>query len=339
MFSYSDPVGTGLLAHTSSLQLYREKVHELYFSAASAQNSAFTLLEAFENVQSQDIITASIEWRAYPRSVNQPDASIDADRINLQDEYVEWQVIRSSSGSISKIIFTTEFGQYYQTLAEANLDALVDAVRELYPSASPTSLDLLGVAQPPTSGRERAFLFERHLRNNPWNNGNKGILCLSQGANTAGALFGLVKDCSINRPDVPADAVCSAPSCVPSRDSDPAVCLVAQNAARSFQGISLKDPVGIQITQLLGTWTVNNRLVDTSDSTSNQGLWTIERNGRRAVLDLSVGDVRLAGGLVVSGSQVARNVLVTAEVIGTDETNLPAWARTGQESNLRSQIS
>jgi hypothetical protein len=120
-------------------------------------------------------------------------------------------------------------------------------------------------------------------------------------------------------------------SCGPGRNSDPVICQAAQNTARSSRAISLVDPVGIRIKKLTGSWEIGGVAVDINDFSSNQGIWVISRNGRRAVLDLTKG-VTLGSSAITSGAQVSNELQVEAAVISAPEISLPDWAKTGQES-------
>ena len=152
------------------------------------------------------------------------------------------------------------------------------------------------------------------------------------------ALFNLVGQCAIPRPDLPPGSVCAnvGGACGSNRDSDPNVCLASQQAVRGQQGISLEDPVGVEIVALDGIWEVDGQQIDINAPASNQGAWTVSRNGRRAVLTVQDG-LTLDGEVITTGTQVAKALRVRARVITAPETALPVWARIGNES-LRGPI-
>ncbi|NJN31335.1 MAG: peptidoglycan-binding protein [Synechococcales cyanobacterium RM1_1_8] len=73
---------------------------------------------------------------------------MDRDRQDLQEEYVEWS-LSPAAGPPSSLTFTTEFPEYFEALADVSFEALVAGLREIMPSANPTSQELLGVARAP----------------------------------------------------------------------------------------------------------------------------------------------------------------------------------------------
>ncbi len=335
MFAYQDPTGTGVLASQNALDIYRTAVDGFYRRSALRLNSAFTLLEAFEGVTPErGLSITTLPWIAFPRLANQPFNVIDANRFQLQDEYVEWRT-EFEGGQVARITFTTEFPEYYQALAQVSTEALIAGIQDAIPGANPTVEELFGLGFNPdlASPGTRADRFRANLRQNPWNNGEKGILCLTQTNNTVRALFGLVEPCAIARRDIPATAVCGMVACVPGRNSDPVICQASQNLARNLNGLSLQDPVGIRIMRLVGTWKINGQDIgDINDPAQNQGAWVISRNGRRAVLEVGKG-VTIADTVITSGAQVAAQLQVGADVISVPESALPDWAKTGEESS------
>ncbi|WP_017318538.1 hypothetical protein [Mastigocladopsis repens] len=340
MFAYADPTGSDFLNRQNALEIYRSEIDIFYRRSALQRNSAFTFLEAFEGLTPEKgLRVVTIPWLAFPKLANRPFEVIDANRFDLQDEYVEW-LTETRDGKVTRVTFTTEFPEYYQALAKVSADALIAGIQDTIAGANPTIEELFGSGFNPrtASPQSRSDQFRRHLRQNPWNNGQKGILCLTQTNNTAGALFGLVEPCAISRLDIPAAAVCGQVSCVPERNSDPAICQEAQNAARNSLGLSLQDPVGIKMLRLEGLWNIKGQQIDINDPSENQGAWVISRNGRRAVLDVTQ-EVTIENTTITTGAQVAAKLTVGADVIAAPESVLPDWAQTGEESSrLISQI-
>jgi hypothetical protein len=234
---------------------------------------------------------------------------------------------------VGRITFTTEFPEYFEALATARVDALKQELARLDPSVNPSDEQLFGAGPNPAgqSGLTRAQRFRDNLAANPLNAGVR-ILCLTQQFNTLGALFNLLGHCGVARLNLPASAVCGSVggACGPGRNSDPAVCLAAQNLARSKFGLSLKDPAGIVIRRLDGAWSLDGQAVDINDAASNQGLWSVARGGRRAVLDVRPG-LELDGQPIRCGAEVADRLFVGAAVLAAPEAALPAFARTGAE--------
>lgn len=341
MFAYVDPTGTEFLESQGALDEYRSIIDGLYRNAARFPDSGFTLLDAFENLPADASQINAVPWRAFPVTASAPFEQIDRDRFRWQDEYVEWWTERSETGQVTRITFTTEFPEYYQALARVSVEALIAGIQDVIPDANPTLDDLFGPRFDPriANGETRAQLFRRNLRQNPWNNGEKEILCLTQRFNTVGALFNLVEKCSVQKAGIPSSAVCDAVgvACGSGRSSDPIICQASQNLVRGDRAVSLVDPIGVKIAQLLGSWEIDgtpvdiNAPVDINDETNRKSMWTISRNGRRAVLDLTKASVTLGGDPITSGAQVANELQVEAEVISATDSTLPTWARTGQE--------
>ena len=332
MFQYTDPGGT--LKPAAALKNYRLDLHGQYTSSAKRARSAFTLLEAFEGLAASKKRNAAVDWLAFPRSAQATNVQIDADRFNLQDEYVEWRV-ESTGGQVTKITFTTDFLAYYAALARVSAAALTAAIKAVIPGANPTATDLFGGAAP--AGEEaRTRRFIARAQQNPWINGQKGILCLAHGSNTLGALFGLVDAAAVPMTNIQPGAICSAlgNNCVPSRNSDPSIAAAVQTLARNGNSLSLVDPVGIVIKTLAGIWRVGNNEVDINNAATNGGIWKITRSGRRAELKVSP-TLRLDDAPIVSGAQVAALLSVQSVVVSAADTALPDWARVGQESSSR----
>ncbi len=179
-------------------------------------------------------------------------------------------------------------------------------------------------------------MFRAHLQENPWNNGEKGILCLTQRFNTLNALFNLLAACSVRRTQGTPENTCSlvGAACGPARSSDPALCATAQRSVRGNLGLSLRDPTGVRIVKLDGVWRINNSTIDINDPAQNQGSWVVSRNARRAVLTIAAG-LTVDGSPVRTGAQIARKLQVAADVLAAPDAALPLWARVGVESSSR----
>jgi hypothetical protein len=343
MFPYSDPVGTNLLEEKGALGHYRDLVDAQYQRFARLENSAFTFLEAFDELApGTEIAHQTIDWRAFPITAPATPAEIDADRLRFQDEYVEWRVERDSSGQPVRIVFTTEFSEWFEALARADVDALKEGVAEVIPGADPADAELFGLGPNPheQSALTRSTRFRNNLVSNPWNVGAGGILCLTQRFNTLAALFNLVGQCGVPRRELPATAVCAnvGGACGPGRNSDPAVCAAAQQLARIDFGLTLADPAGIVIRRLEGEWALDGQpIADINDPDDAQGIWRVTRNGRRAVLEIPP-TLQLNGQPIGSGAQVADHLIVGASAIAAPDAALPAFARIGFENQLRGVV-
>lgn len=323
MFDYVDPTGTGVLEAEGALSVYRDILDSFYDSAVMTPATRFVGLE--------DIPIGSnpkfVDWPAFPVTATASDQEIDEQRFKLQDEYVEWQVQQNPTGGVSSITFTTDFPEYFQALAEVSEAALIVGIQGVIPEANPTTEELFGPSFDPktASPSERAAAFRNVTTvgfgsgatsvSNPWNNGDKGILCLGQQFNTMGALFNLARLCAVPNPGIPPSSQCSAVggACGPSRSSDPRICSEAQSVSRIPLSLSLQDPVGITIRELKGNWRQDGVVIDINSSTH----FSILRNGRRAVLNVNDG-LTLDGLPVQTGAQVSKLLDVALEVIPAD---------------------
>ncbi len=340
MFNYTDPAGRNFLSNDAVTQAFRQRMQGVYDSFARRPNSGLTWIEAFQQLSGGQLPQQpSVDWLAFPITAQATDKQIDRDRFEHQDEYIEWRA-ETKQNKLSRVTFTTEFPEYYEAFAAVGLDALVSAITDVIPDADPTVDELFGTGFNPNTttpiGRSQTFL--DHLRENPWNNGQKGILCLTQQFNTLGALFNLLATCGVPRTQGTPENTCSivAPTgaCGPGRSSDPAVCAEAQRAARAKIGFTLRDPAGVRIVKLEGAWKIKNTVIDVNDPTQNQGTWLISRNGRRAVLTVVQG-LTVDGDPLLTGAQVARKLRVAADLLAAPDSALPDWARIGVESGSR----
>ncbi len=340
MFDYTDPVATGVLAAQGALTDYRTILHSQYRQFALLPQSGFTLLEAFDGLAPE---LTDVPWIAFPRTAQASDNDIDTNRFRggpqdtgFQDEYVEWHVERDATSRIARITFATEFPEYYEALAAVGMDALVAGIQDCIPGANPTPEELFGTGfdagVATKTARQRQFI--RTLPRNPWQNGQKGILCLQQRFNTLGALFNLVGKCAVLLPGSTANACAnaSAGACGPDRNSDPRVCTAAQEVRRANRVVSLADPAGIQIQELGGIWKIDGQQIDVNNAADNQSVWSITRNGRRATLNVTP-RLTLVDDAIVTGAQVSKVLRVAARVISAPESAVPPWAKTGQESS------
>jgi hypothetical protein len=337
MFAYSDPTKTGFLQQTGALQSYREKVFALDESFGALTKSGFTQREAFEELApgaTVDITT--VDWKAFPITAPATPQEIDRNRFRFQDEYVEWRAETKANHSLRQITITTEFSEYFQVLAQVGSAVLKQEVQNLYPGANPTDEELFGSGFNPATAtaNARGDRFIRNLQDNPWNNGQKGILCLTQQFNTLSALFNLLGQCGIPKPDIDPGSVCGnvGGACGPGRNSDPRVCSAAQSLARGDRSFSLQDPAGVALLRLdgLGLWSVDGQSVDINDEMSNKGVWKVTRNGRRGVFSFQR-DVRFAGAPIHTGADLCNQLFVGADVVHAPNALLPEWARAGKE--------
>lgn len=331
MFAYSDPTGTDALTQMGGLPVYQALLNAQDQKYGCSTGSSYVVREAFASLAAcQQAQTASVKWAAFPKRAVGTNDEIDASR-DVQDEYVEWHVEKDAWGKVARVTFTTEFFTFYEALASVSMGALIWAIQQVIPGANPAAEELFGPDfNPDTSTpEERMKQLVAHCADNPWNNGTKGILFLMQRSNNLHALFDLTGDCAIARPERDTSSICAMGNCEPARNSDPNVCQAVQLIACAKNGLSLQDPVGVRITDLTGIWKVDGRQVDINDPADNGGVWTVSRNGRRGVLELSK-NVTMGDDPITSGAQIATALEVAADVIYAPMTFLPVWAKSGQ---------
>ena len=336
MFNYKDPGGS--LKPAKALTNYRQSLHEQYRMHAKNPNSAFTFLEAFLEMSPGKVPQeAAVQWSAFPITATGTNAEIDDRRFDFQDEYVEWRVERSA-GKVKQVTFTTEFLEYYEALASVGLAELVAGIKAVIPTANPKATELFGAGFNPATSTPvgRASRFRSFAKQNPWNNGTRGILCLAQQFNTLGALFNLTGPAAIVNTSVSPGAICGTLGnfCGPNRNSDPSIATAVQNLSRANRDLSLRDPVGIEIITLSGIWKRNGTQIDINDPAQNGGLWVISRTGRRAVLKNASG-LTVDGETISTGAQLAIRLRVQARIVSALEADMPEWSRIGQEGSVR----
>lgn len=338
MFNYVDPAGRNFLGNLLVEAEFRLKMQTEYESFARRPNSGFTWIEAFgELAGGQTPGSPTVPWKAFPLTATGSDREIDDDRLSFQDEYVEWRVERSGT-KLAKVTFTTEFPEYFEAFAAVGFAALKSAIQDAIPGADPTEAEVFGAgfSSAAASAIGRARQFRQRLRDNPWNNGTKGILCLMQRFNTLGALFNLLTECGVPRAGGAPEGTCAlvGGACGDGRNSDPVICTTAQTSVRDQKGFTLRDPAGIRLLELQGTWTVDGTVIDINNPAVNQGAWIVDRNGRRGVLT-NIPKLKLDGDAIVTGTQLSRQLQVGADLLTAADAALPDWARITEETGSR----
>ena len=148
------------------------------------------------------------------------------------------------------------------------------------------------------------------------------------------ALFNLLRVCGVPQPNLnPGDVCASSDSaCAPNRNSDPSVCIAAQNLVRADRSFYPREPCRVRILDLdrAGQWTVDGQAIDINDEAANRGIWKVMRTGRRGVFTFQ-GDVRLAGTRLQTGAALSDQLNVGADIVHAPNAALPEWARRGNE--------
>jgi hypothetical protein len=79
---------------------------------------------------------------------------------------------------------------------------------------------------------------------------------------------------------------------------------------------------------------VNGAVIDINDPATNQGIWVVSRNGRRAVMTIPPG-LLLDDKALATGAQISHKVAVAADLLVAPDAALPDWARISAESGSR----
>ena len=185
-------------------------------------------------------------------------AVLDGER-GLQEEYVEWRVVRDDDGRLRRVELTTELRDHWRVLAAHEPERALEEAGELAGRLVGAE-DLYGGRLPDTpDAREDAFVATMIERSNPLNDGRAAILFMRHRDNDLGAMFKILAAAA--SPCVLADEVTGRSRCatayetipmldeaaVAGRASDPVI--VERLGRLAFEGrlIAPDDPLGIAI--------------------------------------------------------------------------------------------
>lgn len=241
---------------------------------------------------------------------------------DLQDEYCEWSVLRSSDGRVERVTFTSETSGYYDHLLDVDEGLLVD----LYSEA-------VGRVVDPAEIKDANGFYKP---DNPLNVRTDGtIVHLSQGNNTLGAAVRLAGDATVLREDDkgrpvvhPQTLVNCGGLGVATRHSDPRIASAVNNlVAKGFE-ITLADPPGLYLDRLTTTG------METPDGADAAAFWTIERGDADHVVrarfevpedrGYKVGDITIGGRRIEFGAQLADRVQVRLTAVAKPGAPAPA---------------
>jgi hypothetical protein len=258
-----------------------------------------------------------IPWNGFPKKHGSPgpgqppdyagaEAPIPAETNRDQDEYLEWFVNRTA-GKITSIHFTCEAYDYFQFLA----DAAPNKVLELYRTFISTQVQMEDLF-PDGPGKPYDFL-------NKWNT-ELGAMHLTHPANNLFAEVFLAASATVRRSQHGAEIIKSIPLIRCSqygdegRNSDPAIGAAVNGLARGGRHITLANPVGLYMSGFNGAGlTINGQPAD--------GFFKVVRGAfplaLRAVYELpqtladrglTVSDVMISGQPVEFGGQLAERI-------------------------------
>lgn len=187
-------------------------------------------------------------------------------RRRLQEEYLEWRVIRDERDRITRIEMTTELPDYWRSLAAWEPTQTLELVAELAREPSVPTEAVYGDVDPRAAGvtphdRERAFVTTMLTRkgSSPYNDGRNGICCMIHPTNTLEALLELVARSAtpyaVDDPSTGRVRFATAAEVFPllgraaqaGRNSDPV--LVERLGRLAFEGrlVALAEPVGVYV--------------------------------------------------------------------------------------------
>ncbi len=187
-------------------------------------------------------------------------ALLDSER-GLQEEYLEWRILRKQGGAIRRVELTTELRDYWRVLAAHEPARTVELVGELT-GRSVRANEVYGIGDPAAldaNGREQAFAAAVIDRPNPLNAGRSGICFMSNRSNDLGSLVTIAAAaatrCVLRDPVTGVNRCATAAETIPllgdaavdRRASDP---LIVERLGRlAFEGrlIALDDPIGVYV--------------------------------------------------------------------------------------------
>jgi hypothetical protein len=190
-----------------------------------------------------------------------------------QDEYCEWHADRNAAGQITRISFTAEGPEYWQTLAKVDPDLLLELYRK-HISAAVQREDLFWPSDMiDEETNQIAFRAGDYNRWNKWTT-QLGAMHLTHPANTLGAEINLAADATVvyaavapTPPDtLPGRLICCAGYGGVNRSSDPLIGAGVNELARAGKSVTLANPVGLYMSDVpiggcaapVGRWRTNN---------------------------------------------------------------------------------
>lgn len=255
----------------------------------------------------------------------------------FQDEYCEWSVTRNSQGKITRIDFTCENPEYWNTVWNVSPDKVLElyqntlgkpfiAMEDLYMKDSNGN----GVIDPSTGN----YLYNPL---NKYNNGSGGAMHLTSTPNTIQTEIGLGTSASINRKNYGTgfeDLLCCGQFGQKFRNSDPTIGGSVNAYAAKGMNVSLANPPGLYIQRPTSG---DFKPFTTPDGTDPETFWTTVR-GQESLPDVdglsmpgnyilhakyevpeslgyTVGDIIYKGAPVAWGSQIAQ--LIDMHIIAT----------------------
>ncbi len=215
-------------------------------------------------------IEHAVVWPASPGRLVQPGGS-DAERWaeadssrDEQDEYCEWAVERSGD-EIARVTFTSETPDYYEQLLKSDPEQALALYAELGGEAPRSAAELFDA---------KGHLVPANRFNRP---DGGGIVHLSQRSNNLFAAVALVAEATVlrERDGAPVTEKKDLVRCgglgEPLRNSDPQIAAAVNGLAAQGNEISLADPPGLYIHELLSA------AIKTPDGADAAQFWEVTR--------------------------------------------------------------
>jgi hypothetical protein len=254
-----------------------------------------------------------------------------------QDEYCEWAVERNAQGKITKVTFTCENPEYWDTLWFFSPAKVRDLYRK-YLGDNTIQVADLSLKDPgtgadvidPDTGRPA------YDRTNKWNRnkvdgGKNGVMHLISGPNNLFAEIYLASAATILRRKSDHEVTdrdelidCGGYGS-PGRNSDPAIGFYVNDLVRASNiEASLANPVGLYIAGISTTEFVLP--ANAPSGVTAQDFWKIERGSADAVLrahyavppglGFVVGDIRIENEAIKWGAQLAEKIQIKLTGLG-----------------------
>lgn len=126
-------------------------------------------------------------------------ASGDEGRRRLQEEYLEWRVVRDEAGALCRLEFTTELADYWRELAAHVPARVLQLVADFAGEASVAPAEVYGALDPfaeETTPRQREEAFAETMlgpnATSRYNSGQSAICCMVQPSNSLEALVAMM---------------------------------------------------------------------------------------------------------------------------------------------------
>lgn len=279
----SDLEGPGLRDWEGKLaEITADAVRSAVKAARAANETDVVHLVGPEDASVAGQTAAQVDWSGFPQRGKhclKNDASVDAlldwrdgngdVGRHFQEEYLEWRCVRDAGGRITRIEFTTETQEYWETLAAFHPMKTLRVIGRFAGERIADPMKVYGVKDPEAlEPDERKRRFSANMSypdparfgasRSPYNNGLRAITFMAQQNNTLGAAIFLAAFAArqLGRQDGaalpvpltgPLAIANTSQSAVDCRSSDPTIVGAVIGLCWKGRKIALSDPPGIYI--------------------------------------------------------------------------------------------